>query len=84
MSGDHNVDFDFNNDIPPSEHRGTVPNYYKKEDEDVLQAKIEELERQNVVKKVSDLGFNIKYASLCMLARKTSATNMSKEEQTFN
>ena len=66
-SGDFDVDFDFNNNLPPPSHKGSTPSYYKKEDEMVLQAKIEELERQNVVAKVSELGINLKYASPCML-----------------
>ena len=45
-----------------------------------MQAKIEELERQHVVAKVSDLGINIKYASPCMLAKKASAKAISKED----
>ena len=80
VSGDFDVDFDFNNDLPPPAHKGSTPSYYKQEDEQVLQAKIEELERQNVVAKVSNLGINIKYASPCMLTRKTSAKQMSKDE----
>ena len=47
-SGDFDVDFDFNNDLPPPSHKGTTPSYYKQDDEKVLQAKIEELEKQNV------------------------------------
>jgi hypothetical protein len=38
-SGDFDVDFDFNNDLPPPSHRGSMPSYYKQEDEMVLQAK---------------------------------------------
>ena len=79
-SGNHDVDFDFNNDIPPSPHKGTIPNYYNHEDAVVLQAKIEELEDQNIVAKVSDLGINLKYASPCMIRKKNSAKQMSKEQ----
>ena len=79
-SGDFDVNFDFNNDMPPPAHKGTTPSYYKQDDEMVLQAKIEELERQNVVAKVSDLGINVKYASPCMLARKASAKHINKED----
>ena len=79
-SGNHEVDFDFNNNLPPSPHKGSVPNYYKHEDSLVLQTKIEELEKQNIVAKVSDLGFNLKYASPCMIRKKNSAKQMSKEE----
>ena len=79
-SGDFDVDFDFTNNLPPPSHKGSVPSYYKKEDEMVLQAKIEQLEKENVVAKVSDLGINIQYASPCMLARKSSSKHMKKEE----
>jgi hypothetical protein len=67
-------------DLTPPAHKGTTPPYYKREDEMVLQGKIEELERQHVVAKVSDLGINLKYASPCKLARKTSAKQMNKED----
>ena len=79
-SGNFDVDFEFGNNLPPPSHKGSVPSYYKMEDEMVLQAKIEELEKQNVVAKVSELGINIQYASPCMLARKSSSKNMSKED----
>ena len=79
-SGDFDVDFEFNNGLPPPSHKGSLPSYYKQEDEMVLQAKIEELEKENVVAKVSEMGINIQYASPCMLARKSSAKHMKKEE----
>ena len=80
VSGDFDVDFDFNNEMPPPAHRGTTPSYSKRGDDEVLHAKIEELERQNIVAKVSDLGINLKYSSPCMLARKVSSRNMPKDE----
>ena len=43
--------------------KGSSPPYYKHGEEAVLQAKIEELERQNIVAKVSDLGIQLRYAS---------------------
>ena len=79
-SGNHDVDFDFNNNLPPSPHKGSVPNYYNHADSQVLQTKIEELEHQNIVAKVSDLGFNLKYASPCMIRKKNSAKQMTKEK----
>ena len=79
-SGYFDVDFDFINDLPPPPHKGSTPNYYRQADEAVLHAKIEELEKQNIVAKVSDLGINVKYTSPCMLARKVSSRNMSKEK----
>ena len=79
-SGNHDVDFDFNNNLPPSPHKGSVPNYYNHGDSQVLQMKIEELEKQNIVAKVSDLGINLKYASPCMIRKKNSAKQMSKEK----
>ena len=80
LSGDFDVDFDFNNDVPPPPHKGSFPPYYKRGEEEVLQAKIEELERQNIVAKVSDLGINLRLASPCMLARKVSSKNMPVDE----
>jgi len=77
---DFDVDFDFNNDLPPPPHKGTTPTYSRHGDEAVLHAKIEELEKHNIVAKVSDLGLNLKYSSPCMLARKVSSRNMPKEE----
>ena len=74
------MDFDFQNNMPPPAHRGSTPTYSKQGDEVVLHAKIEELERMNIVAKVSDLGINLKYSSHCMLARKVSSRNMPKEE----
>ena len=50
--GDFDVDFEFVNDLPPPPHKGSLPPYYKHGEEAVLQAKIEELERQNIVAKV--------------------------------
>ena len=79
-SGDFDVDFEFINDLPPPPHKGSSPPYYKHGEEAVLQAKIEELEKQNIVAKVSDLGLQPRYASPCMLAWKVSSKNMSKEE----
>ena len=79
-SGNHDVDFDFNNNLPPSPHKGSVPNYFSHDDAQVLQTKIEELEKQNIVAKVSDLGLNLKYASPCMIRKKNSAKQMSKEK----
>ena len=79
-SGDFDVDFEFINDLPPPPHKGSFPPYYKKGEEAVLQAKIEELARQNNVAKVSDIGVQLRYASPCMLARKVSSKHMPKEE----
>ena len=79
-SGNFDVDFDFNNDMPPPPHKGSSPAYYKHADEAVLHAKIEELEKQNIVAKASDLRINIKYSSPCMLAKKSSARNISKDD----
>ena len=66
--------------IPPPPHRGQSPPFYKKGEEEVLQAKIDELEKQNIVAKVSSLGINLRYASPCMLARKVSSRKMPAEE----
>ena len=79
-SGDFDVDFDFINDLPPPPHRGTTPTYSKHGDQAVLHAKIEELEKENIIAKVSTLGINLRYSSPCMLARKVSSRNMSKQD----
>ena len=79
-SGFFDVDFDFINDVPPSVHKGAVPDYHTKKDLEVLQAKIEELEQDNIVAKVSSLGMNLKFASPCMLAKKSSAKLMPVSE----
>ena len=79
-SGNFDVTFTFNNNLAPPPHKGHFPPYYKRGEEEVLQAKIEELERQNVVAKESDLNIDLSYASHCMLARKVSSRNMSREE----
>ena len=75
-SGDFDVDFELVNYLPPPPHKGSSPPYYKHGEEAVLQAKIEELERQNIVAKVSDIGIQLRYASPCMLARRESSRNM--------
>ena len=74
-SGNFDVTFTFNNDLPPPPHKGNFPPYYKQAEKEVLQAKIEELELQNIVAKESSLGIahsHHSYASPCMLARKVS------------
>ena len=71
----------WNKNLPPPPHKGSTPVYQSKhEDALVLQAKIDELESQNIVAKTVDLGINVKYASPCMLQKKNSAKSMPKEE----
>ena len=80
-SGDFDVTFNWLNDLPPPPHKGSTPSYQSKlEDKQVLQAKIDELERNNIVAKAVDLNMEIKYASPCMLGKKNSAKSLSAEE----
>ena len=44
-SGNHDVDFNFTNGIPPPVHIGCVPSYNKKEDNLLMQAMIDRLEQ---------------------------------------
>ena len=84
-SGNFDVTFEFHNNLPPPPHKGHFPQYYKHGEEAVLQAKIEDLEKQNIVAKESvikesNINFQVKYASPCMLARKASSKHMPEEE----
>ena len=51
-SGDHEVDFNFNNNLPPPVHHGCVPSYTSREDNVLMQSKIDQLEDQGVVAKI--------------------------------
>ena len=75
-SGKFTVDFNFLNNVPPPPHLGCVPSYNKREDDILLQAKIDELERKNIVVKVRDTNIIPKYASPCMLVQKHSMRNL--------
>ena len=66
-SGNFDVDFEWINGIPPPPHKGAVPNYCNHQDMQVLQSKIDYLEKQGIVKRKSDLDINVRYASPCML-----------------
>ena len=79
-SGDFQVDFDWINGIPPPPHKGAVPSYCKHADLQVLQEKINQLEKEGIVRKCSDLGINLKYASPCMLRRKPSSRHIHEND----
>ena len=51
-SGNFDVDFEWINGIPPPPHKGAVPNYCNHQDMQVLQSKIDYLEKQGIVKKI--------------------------------
>ena len=71
-SGDFNVKFNFLNDVPPPIHYGCVPSYNKPEDDVLLQTMIDRLEQQNIVAKANTLNIVPKFASPCMLVKKST------------
>ena len=80
FSGNYEVDFNFRNGIPPPIHLGCVPSYNKREDDVLVQAKIDELETNNIVAKAKDLRIIPKYASPVMLVQKHSSRSFTEEE----
>ena len=76
FSGNFDVDFNFLNDIPPPIHYGCVPSYNKKEDDILLQTMIDKLESMNVVAKANAINVIPKFASPCMLVKKSSARSL--------
>ena len=76
FSGDHTVDFNFKNGIPPPVHFGCVPSYNKREDDVLMQAMIDRLEDLNVVSKANDIGIIPKFASPTLLVLKNSARTL--------
>ena len=80
FSGNYEVDFNFRNGIPPPIHLGYVPSYNKREDDVLVQAKIDELETNNIVAKAKDLRIIPKYASPVMLVQKHSSRSFTEEE----
>ena len=78
-SGNHDVDFNFTNGIPPPVHIGCVPSYNKKEDNLLMQAMIDRLEEKNIVAKASDLNIIPRFASPAMLVLKQAARNIDKD-----
>ena len=82
LSGNHDVNFNFKNNIPPPIHFGCVPCYNKREDDVLMQAMIDRLEAQNIVAKANEIDIIPKFASPCMLVPKNSARLLSKD--TYN
>ena len=82
LSGNHDVNFNFKNNIPPPIHFGCVPCYNKREDDVLMQAMIDRLESQNIVAKANEIDIIPKFASPCMLVPKNSARLLSKD--TYN
>ena len=80
FSGDHEVDFNFVNNIPPPVNRGHIPSYSSREDQILLQAKIDQLESMGVVAKAHEIGIIPKFASPVMLVNKNSVREMGREE----
>ena len=78
-SGDHLVDFNFINDIPPPVQQGCVPSYTSRQDLVLMQAKIDQLENMGVVAKANDIGIIPKFASPTLLVQKHSVRDMGKD-----
>ena len=78
-SGDHLVDFNFINNIPPPVQHGCVPSYTSREDRVLMQAKIDQLEDQGVVSKANEVGIIPKFASPTLLVQKNSVREIGKE-----
>ena len=55
-SGDHLVDFNFIDNIPPPVQQGCVPSYTSRQDQVLMQAKIDQLESMGVVAKANEIG----------------------------
>ena len=66
-SGDHLVDFNFVNNIPPPVQQGCVPSYTARQDQVLMQAKIDQLESMGVVAKANEIGTIPKFASPTLL-----------------
>ena len=79
-SGDHEVDFNFIGGIPPPVHHGCVPSYTSRQDQVLMQAKIDKLEEQGVVAKASEIGIIPKFASPTLLVKKNSVRDLGKEK----
>ena len=80
LSGDHTVNFNFKNGIPPPIHFGCVPSYTKREDNVLMQAMIDRLEDLNIVIKANDAGIIPKFASPTLLVLKNSARTIPSSE----
>ena len=78
FSGDYTVKFNFLNNIPPTPNLGCVPTYAKREDDLLMQAKIDELERMGVVNKAVDMNIVPKYASPTLLRQETLREGIKK------
>ena len=79
-SGDHVVDFNFINNIPPPVQHGCVPSYTSRQDQVLMQAKIDQLETMGVVAKANDVGIIPKFASPTLLVQKNSVRDLGKEK----
>ena len=75
-SGNFDVDFNFKGGIPPAPNYDTSPCYFSSQDKDLLQAKINELEKKNICVRVCETNIIPKYAAPCMLVKKHSARDL--------
>ena len=80
QSGDHDVDFNFVGNVPPPVHHGCVPSYSSRQDQVLMQAKIDKLEDQGIVAKANEIGIIPKYASPTMLVQKNLVRDLGKEK----
>ena len=78
-SGNFDVDFNFKGGIPPAPNYDSSPIYYTGQDRELLQAKINELEKKGICMRVSETNIVPKYAAPCMLVKKNSARELGDE-----
>ena len=79
-SGNFDVNFNFKGGIPPTPNYDTKPIYYSSQDNELLQAKIDELEEKGICIKVADTNIVPKYAAPCMLVKKHSVRDLQDGE----
>ena len=80
FAGDHQVDFNFVSNIPPPVQHGCVPSYTSRQDQVLMQAKIDLLEDQGVVAKANEIGIIPKFASPTLLVQKNSVRDIGKDK----
>ena len=79
-SGNFEVDFNFTGGVPPTPDHHSTPPYNLGKDDILMQAKIDNLEKQGVVVKVAETNIIPKYAAPYMLSLKNSAKRLAPGE----
>ena len=79
-SGNYDVDFHWIGEAPPYLEQGMVPSYTKKDQLQLLQYKIDELEAHNICAKAVDIGIIPKFSSPPMLVMKQSGKDIPKDQ----